>query len=278
VPLEQVRKVLPGYPLPLGVHLHNEGTQFNLFSRHASGGVALLLFDQAEDLAPSVTIELDPSRFRTGDIWHVWVEGIKPGQYYAYRLFGPYRPQEGHRFNGHKLILDPYAKALSQRPSWDFNRAKGYDLLSPMEDLSLSTHENVDAVPRCMVISDTFDWQGEAPLERPWSDTIIYETHVRGLTIHPSSHVAHPGTFRGVIEKIDYFKDLGITALELLPIQEFNQNELDSANPFTGEPLKNYWGYSTIAFFTPAGHYAASKVDGGRRIQRDGARTAQGRY
>ncbi len=259
--LEQVRKVLPGYPLPLGAHLHNEGAQFNLFSRNASR-VALLLFDHAEDPAPSATIELDPSRFRTGDIWHVWVEGIKAGQYYAYRVRGPYQPRQGHRFNRHKLILDPYAKSLSRRPLWDFNRAKGYDPLSFMEDLSLSDKDNTDAVPRCVIISDTFDWQGDTPLRRPLSETIIYETHVRGLTIHASSGATHPGTFRGVLEKIPYLKDLGVTAFELLPIQEFNENETDTANPFTGEPLKNYWGYSTVAFFAPKDRYAASKVDG----------------
>ncbi|HVN23619.1 MAG TPA: hypothetical protein VMT71_06585, partial [Syntrophorhabdales bacterium] len=124
-----MRRVLPGYPLPLGAHLRNEGAQFNLFSRHASR-VALLLFDEPEDASPSEIIELDPSTFRSGDIWHVWVEGIKAGQYYAYKVFGPYQPSRGHRFNGHKLILDPYAKSLSRKPLWDFNRAKGYDLRS----------------------------------------------------------------------------------------------------------------------------------------------------
>ena len=259
--MEQGYKILPGYPLPLGVHLQKEGAQFNLFSRNASH-VTLLLFNHADDPTPSATIELDRSRFRTGDIWHVWVEGLKAGQYYAYRVQGPYQPRQGHRFNRHKLILDPYAKSLSQRPFWDFNRAKAYDALSLIKDLSYSNDDNTGAIPRCVPVSDTFDWQQDTPLCRPWSETIIYETHVRGLTIHTSSRVAHPGTFRGVLEKIPYFKDMGITALELLPIQEFNENELDTANPHTGEPLKNYWGYSTIAFFAPAGRYAASNQDG----------------
>ncbi len=259
--MEQVRKILPGYPLPLGVHLHNDGAQFNLFSRNASR-VTLQLFDHPEETAPSAAIELDPMHFRTGDIWHVWVEGIKEGQYYAYRLYGPYQPGQGHRFNKHKLILDPYAKSLSHRPFCEFNAAKGYDLSSSEEDFSFSNHDNADAAPRCMVISDTFDWQGDTPLRRPWSETIVYETHVKGLTIHASSGVAHPGTFRGILEKIPHLKELGITALEFLPIQEFNENELDTANPFSGEPLKNYWGYSTVAFFAPKGRYAASREDG----------------
>jgi isoamylase len=266
VVLEQVRNILPGYPLPLGVHLHNEGAQFNLFSRNASG-VALLLFDHAEDLVPFSTIELDQSLFRTGDIWHVWVKGVKAGCYYAYRVRGPYKPRQGHRFNRHKLVLDPYAKSLSQRPVWDFNRAKGYDSLSFMQDLSLSNDDNIDAVPRCVIVSDTFDWQGDTRPRRPWSETIIYETHVRGLTVHSSSGVAHPGAFRGVLEKIPHFKELGVTALELLPIQEFNENELDTANPLTGEPLKNYWGYSTVGFFAPEARYTASKADGAQVVE-----------
>jgi isoamylase len=266
VVLDQARKILPGCPLPLGVHLRDNGVQFNLFSRNASS-VLLLLFDRPEDESPTLTVELDPALFKTGDIWHVWVEAIATGQCYAYHVRGPYRPRQGHRFNSHKLILDPHAKSLSRKPLWDFNRAKGYDTSSLMEDLSFSTDNNADAVPRCVIVSDTFDWQGDTPLRHPWSETITYETHVRGLTIHPSSGAAHPGTFRGVLEKIPYFKELGITAIELLPIQEFNERELDTANPFTGEPLKNYWGYSTVAFFAPKAGYAASPADGQQVVE-----------
>ena len=264
--LDKARKILPGCPLPLGVNLRDNGAQFNLFSRNATS-VRLLLFDRPEDDSPALTIELDPALFKTGDIWHVWVEAITTGQCYAYYVRGPYRPRQGHRFNSHKLILDPHAKSLSQKPVWDFNRAKGYDTSSFMEDLSFSTDNNADAVPRCVIVSDTFDWQGDTPLRRPWSETITYETHVRGLTIHPSSGATQPGTFYGVLEKIPYFKEIGITALELLPIQEFNERELDTANPFTGEPLKNYWGYSTVAFFAPKAGYAASPADGQQVVE-----------
>ncbi len=259
--LNRARNVLPGSPLPLGVELRHNGAQFSLFSRNATS-VSLLLFDQPEQTFPSFTIELDQVRFKTGDIWHVWVEGVTAGQCYAYRVRGPYQPRQGHRFNSHKLILDPYATSLSRKPLWDFNRAKGYDQLSFMEDLSLSDNDNADAAPRSVVVSDAFDWQRDAPLRRPWSETIIYETHVRGLTIHPSSGSTYPGTFLGVLEKIPHLKELGVTAIELLPIQAFNENELDTANPLTGEPLKNYWGYSTVTFFAPQASYAISKVDG----------------
>jgi isoamylase len=266
VVLDKVRKILPGCPLPLGAHLRDNGVQFNLFSRNATS-VLLLLFDRPEDESPALTIELDPALFKTGDIWHVWVEAIATGQCYAYHVRGPYRPRQGHRFNSHKLILDPHAKSLSRKPPWDFNRAKGYDTSSFMEDLSFSTDDNTDAVPRCVIVSDAFDWQGDTPVRRPWSQTIIYETHVRGLTVHPSSGAAHPGTFCSVLEKIPYFKELGITALELLPIQEFNEKELDTANPFTGESLKNYWGYSTVSFLAPKAGYAASPADGQQVVE-----------
>lgn len=235
--------------------------QFNLFSRNATG-VTLLLFEDASDKSPSFTVELDPMHFRTGDIWHVWVEGVTPGHAYAYRVGGPYRPRQGHRFNRHKVLVDPHAKALSRKPEWDFNRTKGYEVSTLMADLSFSCEDDIDAVPRCLIVSDNFDWENDTPLRRPWSETVIYETHVRGLTIHPSSEVAHPGTFRGVVEKIPYFKELGVTAVELLPVQEFNEKELDTCNPFTGQPLTNYWGYSTIAFFAPKARYASSEKDG----------------
>jgi len=243
------------------VHLRNGGAQFSLFSRNAVK-VFLLFFGSPADNHPVATIKLNPNHYRTGDIWHVWVEGVKAGQYYAYRIEGPYRPRHGHRFNKHKVILDPYARALSSKPPWDFEAARGFDRLSALQDLSFSVEDNILSTPRCMIVDDKWDWQNDAPRRIPWSDSIIYETHVRGLTVHPSSGVEDPGTFRGLIEKIPYFKELGITAIELLPIQEFNEEEIDRSNPTTGEQLKNYWGYSTVCFFAPKAGYAGSKVDG----------------
>jgi glycogen operon protein len=252
-----VHRTYPGYPLPLGVHLHDDGAQFAVLSRGASA-VSLLLFEELHDIAPYQTIVLDPAYNRTGDIWHVWVEGVTAGQFYNYRVDGPYNPGEGHRFNKYKLLLDPYAMALSSQPFWDFLKAKGFDPESPLRDLSLSTLDNSDAAPRCIVTGNRFDWEDSTPRKTSWSETVIYETHVRGLTIHPSSGAEAPGTFRGVIEKIPHFKELGITAVELLPIQEFNERETEKLNPLTGEALTNYWGYSTAAFFAPKSAYAGS--------------------
>lgn len=251
----------PGYPVPLGVHLHDDGAQFTLFSRRATG-VSLLLFASPEDPAPYQTIELDPVFNRTGDIWHVWVEGVSAGQSYAYRVDGPYEPREGHRFNKHRLLVDPYAAAVSTRPRWDFLRAKGYDPRSPLQDLSFSEEDNADSVPRCIVTGNRFDWHEDRPVRTAWSETIIYETHVRGLTVHPSSGVDSPGTFSGIIDKIPYLTSLGITAVELLPIQEFNEDEPTTLNPVTGERLRNYWGYSTLAFFAPKSSYGKNGQEG----------------
>ena len=128
----------PGSPLLLGAYLLEDGAQFALFSRRATR-VQILFFNHPEDEVPSRTIELDPEENRTGDIWHVWVKGVQPGQLYGYRIDGPYRPEEGHRFNKYKLLLDPYARAISEKPFWDFSKATGYDAESPMRDLSFST-------------------------------------------------------------------------------------------------------------------------------------------
>ncbi len=254
-------RTYPGYPLPLGVNLHDDGAQFAIFGLGATA-VSLLLFEDPHDGAPYQTIALDPAYNRTGDIWHVWVEGVTAGQYYNYRVDGPYSPREGLRFNKHKLLLDPYAASLSSQPAWDFLKAKGYAVSSGFGDLSLSAIDNADAVPRCIVTGNRFEWEDDAPPKTSWSETIIYETHVKGLTVHPSSGAAAPGTFRGVIEKIPYFKELGITAVEFLPIQDFNERETEKLNTLTGQPLTNYWGYSTVAFFAPKSAYAASGEGG----------------
>lgn len=257
-PIQQGEELImrPGLPLPLGAYLSGEGVQFAVFSRHASR-VWLLLFFQADDPLPGREIELDPRICKTGDIWHIWIKGLCCKQLYAFRAEGPYRPLEGHRFNRYRVLLDPYATALSSRPAWDFMQARGYDIRSGLLDLSYSTVDNAAAFPRCILTEDEFDWEGDRPLRSSWEKTIIYEIHVRGLTVHSSSEVGCPGTFRGVVEKIPYFLELGITALELLPIQEFNEHELEKINPLTGEKLRNYWGYSTIGLFAPKGSYCS---------------------
>ncbi len=227
----------------------------------------MLLFDHASDGRPSHEFELKPSDHRSGDIWHVHLSGVGHGQLYLYRIDGPYQPDQGHRFNRYKPLLDPYARALSGAFKWDFSRAFGYIPGSPDGDLSFSTTTNLAETPKCMVYGhDGFDWQGDRPLNRPLNETIIYETHVRSLTYHPSSGVDFPGTYMGVVEKIPYFLELGVTAIELLPVHIFNEWEFTRFNPQSGERLRNYWGYNTLGFFAPKGHYSHRGADRGQQV------------
>jgi glycogen operon protein len=239
-----------GKGTPLGATLIEEGVNFAIFSRHASL-VTLILFESAAQDSHYREIPLDKRGHKTGDIWHCLVKGLKPGACYLYRVDGPYQPERGLRFNPHKALIDPYAKALTKIDKWDLKICAGFDQDAPTGDLSFSSEENLTCLPRCIVIDDDFDWQGDAPLNYPLRFSVLYETHVKGLTAHPNSGVKHPGTYLGVIEKIPYFKELGITSLEFLPIQEFNEYEFPRIHPQTGEILTNYWGYSTVAFFAP---------------------------
>jgi len=249
--------VRAGVPLPLGTSAYGEGVNFALFSRHASR-VRLELFDRPEDATAARVIDLDPARNRTGDVWHVWIEGVPAGQLYAYRVDGPYQPENGHRFNFHKLLLDPFAMAISRLPIWEFGPARGYDASVPDGDSVRSTVDNAGAMPKCVFTREQFRWDEDRPPRHPWSTTIIYELHVRGFTIHPSSGVEHPGTYRGLMEKIPYLKELGVTAVELMPVQEFNEHQVAGINPQTGEPLRNYWGYDPVAFLAPKASYSSS--------------------
>jgi len=245
-----------GVPLPMGPYARGEGANFSLFSRHASR-VRLELFDHPEDATAARVIDLDPARNRTGDVWHVWVEGIRPGQLYAYRVNGPYQPKDGHRFNFNKLLLDPFATAISRLPIWEFGPARGYDPSVPGDSVC-STIDNAGAMPKCVFTQEYFDWHEDRPPRHPWSKTVIYETHVRGFTIHPTSGVEHPGTYRGLMEKIPYFKELGVTSVELMPVQEFNEHEVIGINPHTGRPLRKYWGYDPVVFCAPKASYSSS--------------------
>jgi glycogen operon protein len=222
-----------GKPLPLGATLHERGVQFAIFSRHATS-ITLQLFAASEDRTPTAEIILDPRVNKTGDIWHIFVEGLAAGQLYGYRAEGPYRPREGMRFNKNKLLLDPYARAVTGNFNWNLSDARGYDINSPDGDLSFFTTDSAGGAPKCIVLGNDFSWDGDRPLNIPLKDTIIYEVHVRGLTCHPSAKADHPGTFLAVIEKIPYLKELGITAVELLPIQEFDEREIMKTNPLTG--------------------------------------------
>jgi glycogen operon protein len=255
--------LLGGSPLPLGARLRAEGVNFAIFSRNAES-LILCVYGQPEDAKPVLEYRLDPRHNRTGDIWHVFVAGLKAGAYYLWRAEGPYIPTKGLRFNRHKALLDPYAKALTQTPAWNFAAARAFDPESFDRDLSWSDQDNGASIPKCVVVADDFDWRGDRPLNYPLRHCVIYETHVKGLSRHESSGVAHPGTYLGVVESIPYLKSLGVTSLELLPVQEFNEDENNRRNPLSGERLKNYWGYSTIAFFAPEASYASTTEPGGQ--------------
>lgn len=252
-------KTKSGSPYLFGATLYSEGCNFVLFSKHATA-IYLMLFDKYEDAKPAHKIKLDTRLNKTGDVWHIFIANIKQGQYYGYAVDGPYEPKKGHRFNVNKLLIDPYSKAVSGRYHWNKASAFGYIIDDKDGDLSFCTQSNFDSESKSIVINDSdFEWDRDKPLEIPMKDTIIYETHVRGLTKHPSSKVLNPGTYLGIIEKIPYFKELGITTLELLPIQEFNELEKTEKNPLSGEKLINYTGYSTLAFFAPDSWYGTMR-------------------
>jgi len=244
-----------------GARITPDGVNFAIFSRNAES-MTLCLYEKSSDGDACFEYRLDPRLNRTGDIWHVLVVGLGAGALYLWRAEGPYLPAKGHRFNKHKALIDPYARALTGDAPWDFSAALAYDPNSPDRDLSFSTRDDAAYMPKCIVVDDDFDWRGDRPLNYPLRHCVIYETHVRSLTMHPSSAVEHPGTYLGVIEMIPYFKDLGITSLELLPVQEFDERENQRSDPSTGRRLSNYWGYSTIAFFAPKGSYSASGAAG----------------
>lgn len=241
-------KIRHGTPLLLGATPLAEGINFAIFSRHGKR-VSLLLFcpDQGEKV---YEVELDPAINRTGDVWHIMLCGIDASFHYGYRVDGPFEPQRGHYFQDH-ILLDPYARALSGGSKW-----AGHD-----ERRGCTTPESKFSRRGC-IVENNFDWQGDRPLNIPLQDSIIYELHVRGFTCDPSSGVSHPGTFAGIIEKIPYLQELGVTAVELMPVTEFNENENTRIDPLTSRPLKNYWGYSPISFFAPKASYAVNGVDG----------------
>jgi glycogen operon protein len=243
--------VTDGRPEPLGAALTNRGVNFALFSSYAEQ-VYLLLFDNS-DTEASDTIKMK----RTGDVWHVHVDGIAHGQLYGYKVAGPYDPAQGVRFNPHKLLLDPYAKAVSGKMIDRDKRSYGYNTSSKQKDLSFDNRDNSVGAPKAIVIDDEFDWKGDRHPRIDMHHLIIYEVHVKGFTAHSSSGVEYPGTYLGFIEKIPYLKDLGINAVELLPIHEFHVRD-----ELVAKGLSEYWGYNTIGFFAPESSYAAGAKPG----------------
>src|SRR5437867_8530501 len=246
------KRVSPGRCYPLGADLSEDGVNFALYSRYATA-VFLLFFDRAGG-EPTDIIQLES---RTKFIWHGFVHGVKAGQLYAYKVSGEFNPAQGLRFNEHKLLIDPCAKALSGKPSNAGNLLLAYDSNSPGRDLSFDPRENMAAVPKAIVINDEFDWKGDEPPNIPFENLYIYEVHVKGFTAHPSSKVEHAGTYLGFVQKIAYLRDLGINAVELLPIHEKVVEDF-----LTAKGLTNYWGYNTIGFFAPESSYGTRAAPG----------------
>jgi glycogen operon protein len=230
------------HPMPYGAVVQPGGVQFVIFSRSATA-MRVLLYDRVSDREPAEIIEFDRETDRWGDIWSVFVPGIGPKQLYHLQADGPFDPEHGQRFDGRARLIDPYARALAG----DF----------------LPADDGLIRPPKCVVVDDNFDWQGDRHLRRNLSESIIYEMHVRGFTRSDSSEVALPGTYLGVIEKIPYLKSLGVTAVELMPVHEF------PINGWHGEQRErhNYWGYDSMAFFSPHRGYAASSEPGAQVVE-----------
>jgi glycogen operon protein len=243
------RKVSAGKGYPLGASLHPDGVNFAIYSMHASE-VFLLLFESAEG-DPTDIIKLDT---RTKYVWHAFVHGLKAGQLYAYKVRGEHRPAYGMRFNENKLLIDPYAKALTGKFHNTDNLLLAYNTASSERDLSLDTRDNTAIVPKSIVVDDQFDWRGDAPPDIPLEKLFIYEVHLKGFTAHPSSGVREPGTYLGFIEKIPYLKALGIDAVEFLPLHEIYVEDF-----LTSKGLTNYWGYNTVGFFAPESSYGSGR-------------------
>ena len=231
---------------PLGATPGQDGVNFSIFSGNATG-VELLLFGEHDSPQPFQTIRLDPTVNKSFHFWHVLVRGLPAGTHYAYRVDGPFDPAAGHRFNRNKVLIDPYARGNTDS-LWQRGAACTPD-------------DNVTTSMRSVVIdSSEYDWEGDRPLKRPMEDTIIYEMHARGFTKSPSSGVERPGTFDGIVEKIPYLKDLGVTAVELLPIFDFDETAV--LREVDGKPLTNYWGYSTMSYFAPQSFFCTSPESG----------------
>ncbi len=246
------KKVSKGSFYPLGATLHPDGVNFTLYSQNARE-VFLLLFDKL-DTDPSDIIKLEN---RTKYIWHAFVQGLKAGQLYGFKVRGDFNPSRGMRFNEHKVLIDPYCKALTGKFINTDNLLLAYDTNSSARDLSLAAHDNTSIVPKSIVIDDGFDWQADSPSHIPLEKLIIYEVHLKGFTAHPSSGVSKPGTYLGFVEKIPYLRDLGINAVELLPIHEFYVDDF-----LLNKGLTNYWGYNTIGFFAPESSYSSQHYPG----------------
>jgi glycogen operon protein len=246
------RRISEGKYYPLGATVCEEGVNFAIYSQYADQ-VYLLLFDRSEG-EPTDVVKLEN---RTKYIWYTFVRGLKAGQLYGYKIKGEFHPAHGLRFNDNKLLIDPHAKALTGKFKNTDNLLLAYDPNSPVRDLSKDRRDNTSLVPKSIVVDDHFEWQGDTSPDIPLHELIIYEVHLKGFTAHPSSGVGNPGTYLGFIEKIPYLKELGINAVEFLPLQEFYVEDL-----LIDKGLTNYWGYNTIGFFTPESSYSTERSPG----------------
>lgn len=250
IAVKRTSQICEGRPFPLGATWDGQGVNFAIFSAHATK-VELCLFDH-EGKRELERIELPEF---TDEIWHGYLPDVGVGQVYGYRVYGPYEPEAGHRFNHNKLLIDPYAKGLIGELIWDA-AIFGYTLGSPDEDLSFDERDSAPFVPKAKVIDSSFDWQGKQSHRIAWDRTVIYEAHVRGMSmLHPSVPDDLRGTFAGLMNKdlLEHIKSLGVTSVELLPVHAFVHD-----NHLLEQGLKNYWGYNSIAFLAPHCEYLAS--------------------
>ncbi|HQH26761.1 MAG TPA: glycogen debranching protein GlgX, partial [Oligoflexia bacterium] len=239
-----------GRAYPLGATWDGEGVNFALYSEHARH-VKVCIFDEQgrEEIAQV------PLPARTDNVWHGYIRGLGPGIVYGYRVFGPYEPNRGLRFNPNKLLIDPYARALAGSFAWDDSHF-GYCIGNPAGDLSFDERDNAQFAYKCRVVDSQFDWEGDKHPRTSWRDTIIYELNVKGFTkLHPKVPEEQRGTYAGLSSQaaIRHLKRIGITAVELMPVHAF----LDERN-LIEKGLRNYWGYNTIAFFAPEPRYGAT--------------------
>ena len=245
-------RVSPGRPYPQGAVCRDGGVNFALFSESASA-VDLCLFGQDGKETDRI-----PLTERTGGIWHGHLAGVKSGQLYGYRVHGPYEPQQGLRFNPHKLLLDPYAKAIGRELKWA-DELFSYTIGDPAGDLSYDERDSAPFAPLGMVVDEQFDWSGEQRPEIPWHQTIIYEAHVRGMTkLHPEVSENLRGTYAGLASpaSIEHLRKLGVTTIELMPVHHFIHDR-----HLVDRGLRNYWGYNTLNFFSPEPSYASNAED-----------------
>ena len=239
----------PGSPHPLGATWDGEGVNFSLFSRHATG-VELCLFDGPSDAKPTGTVTMSSA---TDRFWHCYLPEAQPGQLYGYRVDGPYEPEHGHRFNAAKLLLDPYARAVTGAIAWS-DELFGYTIGDPDGDWSRDPRDSAGGMPKCVVVDPAFTWGDDRPPRTPWNRSVIYETHVRGMTIrHPGVPEHLRGTYLGLSSDavVDHLVSLGVTALELMPVHHYVQDRR-----LEERGLTNYWGYNSIGFFAPHVGYA----------------------